>query len=143
MWTTAIGAQYLNQDKIQVVAITLSLTGLIASMTVNALSTGLIVFKIFKVFRAVNDTDTTSDEKSFGLTGGRTLRSIIFIIIESGMALFAIQFTRVVLAAIVSFSTNANADAAYSFVTSIHEMLNVIISSVIVALCFTDNVNLG
>ena len=126
MWATAIGAQYLNQDKIQVSTITLSMISLVASMTVNALSTGLIVFKILKVFLAVNDTGTTSNEKALGVTRGRKLRSIVFIIIESGMALFAIQLARVVLAAIVSLSTNENADIVYNFVTSIHIMLNVI-----------------
>src|SRR5882757_438584 len=76
----------------------LALTGLTASMTVNALVTGLIVFRIFKVFREVKRV-TTSDETSLGITasGGRKLQSIIFIIIESGMALFAIQLARLVV----------------------------------------------
>src|SRR5882757_1302550 len=73
----------------------LALTGLTTSMTVNALVTGLIVFRIFKVFREVKRV-TTSDETSLGVTGGRNFCSIIFIIIESGMALFAIQLTRLV-----------------------------------------------
>ena len=62
-------------------------TGLTASMAVNALMTGLIVFKILKMFLKVK---TTSDELTLGSSGGTKLQYIIFIIIESGMALFAI-----------------------------------------------------
>ena len=106
-------------------------------MTVNALVTGLIVFRIFKVFREVKHV-TTSDEKSLGVTGGGKLRSIIFIIIESGMALFAIQLARLVVAA-TGETTNAEADI-YQLIVGIHEMLNVVISSVVVTLYSTDNV---
>jgi hypothetical protein len=98
-------------------------TSLAASMTVNALVTGLIVFRIFKVFREVKDG-----------TGGRKLRSIIFIIIESGMALFAIQLARLVIA-----TTNAEQDI-YTLIVAIHEMLNVVISLIIVTLYSADNV---
>ena len=115
----------------------LCLASFTASMTVNALVTGLIVFRIFKVFREVKNV-TTSNEKSLGITGGRKLRSIIFIIIESGMALFAIQLARLVIYA-TKLGTDAEEDT-YEFVVSIHEMLNVVISSVIVPLYSTDNV---
>ena len=113
----------------------LTLASLIASMTVNALATVLIVFRIFKVFREIKDV-TTSNEKSLGITRGRKLHSIIFIIIESGMALFAIQVARVVPLIIVlnisSENDNLAWQAAYDLIVPIHEMLNVIISSVIV-----------
>ena len=102
----------------------LGLTSLTASMTVNALVTGLIVLRIFKVFRQV----TTSDDTSSGITG-RKLRSIIFIIVESGMALLAIHLARLVLSfdSLSSFvDNNAN-----QLLVGIHEMLNVIISSII------------
>ena len=117
----------------------LALASFTASMTVNALVTGLIVFRIFKVFREVKDV-TTSDEKSLGVThtGGRKLRSVIFIIIESGMALFAIQLARLVIYA-TRLGTDAEEDI-YVLILSIHEMVNVVISSVIVALYSTDNV---
>ena len=123
---------------------TLVLTSLIASMTVNALVTGLIVFKISKVCREAKDI-TTSDEKSLGFTGGRKLRSVIFIIIESGMALLVIQMARVVLVIILISSTNVQLawGAAYNFVGVIHEMLNVIISSIIATLCFIDDMDLA
>ena len=55
----------------------LTLTGLATSMTVNALVTGLIVFRIFKVvFRQVRPT---SDERKLGATasGGRQIYSIM------------------------------------------------------------------
>jgi hypothetical protein len=108
-------------------AVILTLASLTASMTVNALLTGLIVFRIFKVFREVKD-----------VTGGRKLRSIIFIIIESGMALFTIQLARLVTAA-TGLGTDAEEDI-YELIVSIHEMLNVVISSIIITLYSTDNV---
>ena len=118
----------------------LALASLAASMTVNALATGLIVFRIFKVFRAVKNI-TTSNEKSLCVTGGAKLRSIIFIIIESGMALFAIQLGRFVISAIVmQLNTEGATYDAFQFIVGIHEMLNVVISLVIVTLYFTDNV---
>ena len=67
---------------------TLIATSLTASMTVNALVTGLIVFKILKVFSKVKPIY----DQSLGSTRNtkRQVRQVIFIIIESGMALFAI-----------------------------------------------------
>ena len=115
----------------------LVLASLAASMTVNALVTGLIVFRIFKVFRQVKYV-TTSNEKSSGTTGRRKLRSVIFIIIESGMALFAIQLVRLVIGA-TGLGTDAENDV-YQLIITIHEMLNVVISSVIITLYSTDNV---
>ena len=97
-------------------------------MTVNALATGLIVFRIFKVFREIKDA-TISDEKFLGTTAGRKLRSIIFVIIESGMALFAIQLARVAMSVVhipLGWDDGVN---AYNFIIRIHEMLNVVICS--------------
>ena len=103
----------------------------------------LIVFGVYKVFRDVKDI-TTSDEKSLGLTGGREVCSIIFIIIESGMALFPIQLAHFIFGAIDTFLSNQiYAAAAYGIIVSIYEMVNVTISSVIVTLCLTDNVDLA
>ena len=62
----------------------LALTGLTLSMTVNALVTGLIVFRIFKVFQEVKTG--TADDQILGVTGGTKLRRVILI--EPGMALF-------------------------------------------------------
>ena len=91
-------------------------------MTVNVLVTGLIVFRVFKVFQEVKTT--TVDDQTLGVTGRNTLQRVIFIIIESGMALFSIQLARLV-AAIVT--TDAAFDA-YTLITGIHEMLNVIMT---------------
>ena len=111
---------------------TLTITSLVMSMTVNALVMCLIVFRIFRVFREVKVT-TTSDEKTLGITGGRKLWSIMFIIIESGMALFSIQLARVVVS--TSLGTMAEFDA-FGLIVGIHEMLIVIITPVFVTFLF-------
>ena len=103
-------------------------------MVVNALVTGLIVFKIFKVFLEVKATSV--ERTSLGSvisTGGPKLQRIIFIIIESGMALFAIQLVRVVIASLNELQvglTPISFTIASDFVNPIHQTLNVIIRSV-------------
>ena len=113
------------------------ITGLATSMTVNALVTGLIVYKILKVFLEVNPI---FDEQTLGSTGGAKLRHVIFVIIESGMALFAIQLIRLVF-------SNLPVESAYDildYLISINEMFNVIIRSVNFYLfCFADNIYQG
>ena len=94
--------------------------GLGISMTVNALVTGLIVFRLFMVFREVR---AASNERLLGATGGDTLRAIIFILIESGMALFSIQFVRLVILLVYM----NGACVGYALIIRTHEMLNVII----------------
>ena len=89
-------------------------------MIVNALVSGLIVFKIFKVFQQVK---LTSDEKTLGSIGGRKLYSIMSIIIESGMILFSIQLVRFVTG-IVNTDDGAY---AYWIIVPIQEIFNVII----------------
>ena len=133
MWMAYNGAVFIVQSNVDaaVWGNRLLLTGLITSMTVNALVTGLIVFRIFKVFREVRSV-TTLEDKSLGITPGNKLRSVTFIIIESGMALFALQLARIVNSTLLA--TDAG-DYAYDFIIGIHEMVNVIISSVIVTLC--------
>ena len=105
----------------------LTITGLAMTMTVNALVMCLIVFRIFKVFQEIKVT-TSSEETSMGIIGGSKLWSIMFIIIESGMALFSIQLARVVVS--TSLGTTADFDA-FSLIAGIHEILNVIITSII------------
>ena len=106
---------------------TLVIAGLALSMTVNTLATGLIVFRIFKVFQEVKTA--TADDQNLGVTGGSTLRRVIFIIIESGMALFSVQLTRLVVGIVASIvATNASYYNAYLLMVSIHEMLNVIMT---------------
>ena len=127
MWIASVGSGFIAQGGIYTSAWgnTLILTSLSASMTVNALVTGLIVFRIFRVFRVAKN-NTTLDEKYLGVTGGSKLRSIMFIIIESGMALFAIQFARLVVTA-TGISTNTKGDILNLMIRT-HEMLNVIIN---------------
>ena len=122
----------------------LSLTSLAASMAVNTLVTGLIVLKICKVFLEVKATSVDSERTSGSLSSTK-LRHIIFIIIESGMALFAIQLVRVVLTSRVAGREAGTSTSVVAFnfklVIGIHEMLNVIIRSVHCCFyCFTDNI---
>ena len=130
MWMAANRPTFIVQGAIYGIAWvnTLTLASYTASMIVNALVTGLIVYRIFKVFHEV----ITSSKKSLGVThtGRRRLRSAIFIIIESGMTLFVIQLARLVISA-TWVKTDTENDI-YELVTGIHNMLNVIISSVIV-----------
>ena len=91
-------------------------------MTVNALATGLIVFRIFKVFQQVK---VSSEDKILGAiqVGGDKLRSIIFLLIESGMGLFAIQLARVV----TTFVETDAAAKAVQLMIGINQQLIVII----------------
>ena len=100
------------------------ITGLAASMAVNALMTGMIVFRILKATRV----KPTSVERILGSTEGNKFQHIMFIIIESGMALFAIQLVRFVLEFIsVPVEQVHILIAADDFVVVINQMLNVII----------------
>ena len=102
-------------------------------MAVNALVTGLIMVKILKVFLEVNSILVES-------TGGTKLQHIIFIIIESGMAMFAIQLIRLVFFILpMEWAVGAS-----NYVIAIHQAFNVIIRSVHnYFFCFTDNIYQG
>ena len=103
---------------------TVCITGLATSMAVNALMTGMIVFRILKA----TGVEPTSVERTLGSTEGNKFRHIMFIIIESGMALFAIQLVRFMLAFIsVPVEQFPFFQAAQDIVTVINQMLNVII----------------
>ena len=111
------------------------------SIAVNTLVTGLIVFKILGVFLEVKAA-TTSVERTLGKTwsGSTKLRHVVFVIIESGMALLVVQLARLIFY-ILQFSSYA-ASIGYVMLISINEMLNVIsIRSVrLLLLFFTDNI---
>ena len=93
-------------------------------MTVNALVTGMIVFRILKA----TGVKPTSIERTLGSTDGNKFRHIMFIIIESAMALFAIQLVRiVVLFLTVPVEQAPFLLAANDFVIAINQVLNVII----------------
>jgi hypothetical protein len=94
----------------------LIITSFALSMAVNAMMTTLIVFKILKVFLEVKST-----------SGGTRLRPVIFIIIESGMALFAIQLIRVVLSCL-HFTPTQSTCLAFNLTIGINQMFNVIIN---------------
>ena len=100
------------------------ITSFTVSMAVNAMVTGLIVFKILKVFLEVKPT---SVERTLGSTKCSKLRHIAFIIIESGMALFAVQLIRVVLSCL---PLQPSTVPAFNFTIGINQMFNVIIRSV-------------
>ena len=112
-----------------------TLTGLATSMAVNALTTGMIVFRILQVFFKPTFVERTLG--SLGSTEGSKIRHIIFIIIESGMTLqlFAIQLIRVVLSSMVAQAVNTAYTgplpvAGMELVIGIHQIFNVIIISV-------------
>ena len=119
----------------------LVLTSLSLSITVNALVTGLIVFRIFKVFQEVKSS--TADDQILGVTGGRTLRRIIFVLIESGMALFSVQLARVLITVVYLLTGTNLTSYAFSILVGIHKMLTVIIRSVSLLHYFTDNMGLS
>ena len=105
----------------------MTLTSSALSMTVNTLMTGMIVFKILKVFL---ENNPTSIEQTLGSTGDTKLRNVIFIIVESGMALFAIQLVRVVLSILALQFESDNTINSLILVIGINQMFNVIIRSV-------------
>jgi hypothetical protein len=114
---------------------TWGLTAFVTSMAVNALVTGLIVFKILNAFLNFKSTSVERTLGSLSSAGGRQLRHIVFIIIESGTALFAIQLVRIVLICLVDSEQNVSNEVTgplvgMEIVIVIHEMLNVIIRSV-------------
>ena len=111
------------------------MTGSAASMAVNTLMTGMIVFRIYKVTRA---TPITSIERTLGSTGGDKYRHVMFIMIESGMALFAIQLVRV---ALYYFTSGPIFHAANEIIISLNQMLNVIIIRS-TSFVFSDNIYL-
>ena len=111
-------------------------------MAVNALVTGMIVFRILKVTRTI---PSTSIERTLGSNRGNKFRHIMFIVIESAMALFAIQVVRVAMGLTSGpLEQDPYFEAAIDFVIIINQMLNVIIIRSIhfYFFCFADNIYL-
>ena len=132
----AFSGQNINNEGPSYWPNTTFITGLAASMTVNALVTGMIVFRILKA----TGVKPTSIERTLGSTDGNKFRHIMFIIIESAMALFAIQLVRiVVLFLTVPVEQAPFLLAANDFVIAINQVLNVIIirSSFLVLLFYS------
>ena len=121
---TAFSGKASNENDANYWPNTVAITGLAASMTVNALMTVMIVFRILKA----TGVKPTSVERTLGSTEGTKFRHIMFIIIESGMALFAIQLVRIVLLFIsVPLEQLPFLRSAIDFSDAIDQMLNVII----------------
>jgi hypothetical protein len=76
----------------------------------------------------------TPDDKSLGVICRKRVCSIVFVIIESGITLFAIPLARLVIT--TNQSGTAVAIDAYALIAPIHEMVNVIILSGIVILFY-------
>ena len=114
---------------------TVTLTSLVLSIFVNALVSGLIVFRILKVFLEVSRTqvDRTSVERTLASTGDTALRHVLFVIIESGVALLVVQLVRTIIGNVYvqpGTTEYSNITAAFYMVSGINEMFNVIIRSV-------------
>ena len=99
------------------------MTALAISLTVNTAVTGLIVLKILEVYKEVKPT---LEHQTLGNGGpaGAKLRSIMLIIIESGMAMFTIQLIRVVLTILQN--------DAFCISISINQIFHVIIQSLVI-----------
>ena len=109
-------------------------------MAVNTLVTGLIVFRILKVFLEVN---AISVEQTLDSAGDNKLRQVIFIIIESGMALFVAQLVCVVLSILAVQEVPDPVNSYYyELVTGIHQMFNVIIKICFISTCFVLLINI-
>ena len=92
------------------------------TITVNTLVTVLIAFRILKAFL---EYKPRSVERTLGTIESTKFRHAIFVIIESGMVLFAIQLLRFVL--FEQPEESETATIAYTLVVGINEMFNVII----------------
>ncbi|KAF8814274.1 hypothetical protein BYT27DRAFT_7156949 [Phlegmacium glaucopus] len=128
MWVVDIGFIHVVSDQISEPKWGgwLLLASLAMSMTVNALVTGLIVWKIFNVYRQVKSAE--SDDQTLRVTGGSKIRTVIFVLIESGMILFSIQLARIVVTILPETDT---VNKAYGIIVYIHQMLNGITPTII------------
>ena len=115
-WMAANGSTHILQHELADTrwGHILSITSLSISLIINAVVTGLIVLRILKVC-------WIREDQTFGLgIGGTKLRSIIFLIMESGVMMFLIQLIRVI-------TTIFDLHGVY-FIVGIDQMLNVIIN---------------
>jgi hypothetical protein len=103
------------------------------SLAVNAVVTILILFRIFKVYWEV---EPVLYEKISDVTGGCKFRSIALALIESAMALFALQVILVVCSIVV---TGPSGEVG-NLTIGTHQMLLV---SGIATFYFTDIINDG
>lgn len=127
-WLATNGSTYIESHEIVVTYLGYKegLTSLSTSLIVNAVVTGLILLRILKVYWEVKPT-FENQTSSVGGTNAK-LRSIIFIIIESGIAMFAIQLIRVVLTVLQLINKLIN---IVYLIIGIHQMLNGITPTII------------
>jgi hypothetical protein len=136
LWLASVGSNTAQTSLGEIInpkwSNTATTISIAVSLAVNALVTTLIAFRIFEVYRATKPVDGQTP------VGGSRLRSIMFIIIESGLALFSIQVARLVTATVVT-------DASYiadQWILPIYQMFNVIIRRSLSLLIFTHNVSM-
>jgi len=128
IWLTNNGSWYFSPSGVTPTnwGNAMFMASLALSLVVNALVTGLIVFRIFMVYR---EAKPTMSEESLDTAGsGRTLRSIMFIIIESGMALFSMQLVRLGL---YTMSGEFAAMQGYAIILGMSQMIHGIAPTVI------------
>ena len=122
--------------------IMLTLTALATFMVVNTLVTGLIVFNESRCSWKLGLLRSSKHWYHWAQPGIPNFGHIMFIILESGMALFAIQLVRVVITSLVATPVVQTPPTliALDFVIGIHKMLNAIIIFVdFYFFCFTDS----
>ena len=96
----------------------------VMSISVNAMATGLIAFRIYKVFKQVKANSVSN--LALNDAPGSALGNVLFMIIESGVILFSIQLIRLVM-----YSVQTLASTGFHLIIPFHVILNVIIRSVI------------
>ncbi|KAF8816975.1 hypothetical protein BYT27DRAFT_7205407 [Phlegmacium glaucopus] len=90
-WLAMYGSFYIVPDGsvgVTHLGYAVSLTSLAISLVVNGVVTGLIVLRILKVYW---EARPTFEDQTLGIGTKGKIQSIIFIMIESGIAMFAIQ----------------------------------------------------
>lgn len=123
IWIAGVSSTYISSNKLLVAPQWANTANRILPaipLIVNGVVTGLIVFKIFKVFQGI---EMISNEQHLSAAGGRKLWSVIFALVESGLAFFSFQLAQLVLGILpgnIAFRVNY-------ITSSITQMINVII----------------
>ena len=118
IWLTSIGSGSVSNNQLVNANWGWSLisTSFALSLAVNAVVSGFILFRIVKVYWEV---EPVLYENFFYATGGSKFRSIAIAIIESAMALFALQVILVVCSSIAT----GPADEVGNLTIGTHQML--------------------
>jgi hypothetical protein len=139
IWLASIGSASVVKNQLENASwgwVLLS-TGFSLSLAVNAIVTGLILFRIVKVYWEV---EPVLYQKMLGATGGSRFRSIILVLIESAFALFAVQVILVVCSSV----TNVTTSEVGNLMIGTHQMLLVSVHLLLASFYITnDEVWLG